>query len=30
MSYFKPYQTLLIGAVLGYFVVPKIRGMIGK
>jgi len=30
MSYFKPYQTLIIGIAIGYFVVPKVRGMVGK
>ncbi len=30
MSYLKPYQTLLIGMAIGYFVVPKVRAMVGK
>ena len=30
MSYLKPYTTLAIGIVVGYFVVPKIMAKIGK
>lgn len=28
MSFLKPYSTLLIGAALGYFVVPKVVKML--
>jgi hypothetical protein len=30
MQYFKPFTTLAVGVVLGMFVVPKVRAMIGK
>jgi hypothetical protein len=29
-GYFKPWQTLVVGIVVGYFVVPKVRAMVGK
>lgn len=29
MGYLKPYTTLLIGAAIGYWVVPKIMAKIG-
>jgi hypothetical protein len=29
-GYFKPWQTLLVGIAVGYFVVPKVRAMVGK
>jgi uncharacterized protein YneF (UPF0154 family) len=29
MGYLKPYTTLAIGIVIGYFVVPKIMAKIG-
>lgn len=29
MQYLKPYTTLAIGLVLGYFVVPKVMAKIG-
>jgi len=30
MSFLKPYTTLAVGIVVGMFVVPKVRAMIGK
>ena len=30
MSYLKPYTTLAVGVVIGMFVVPKVRAMVGK
>lgn len=30
MKYLKPYTTLAVGIVVGMFVVPKVRAVIGK
>jgi len=30
MSYLKPYTTLAVGIVVGMFVVPKVRALVGK
>ncbi len=30
MRYFKPFTTLAVGMVLGYFVVPKALAKVGK
>jgi hypothetical protein len=30
MRYFKPWSTFLVGAAVGYFVVPKVRAAIGR
>lgn len=30
MSYLKPYTTLAVGVVIGMFVVPKVRALVGK
>lgn len=30
MRYLKPWQTLVAGVVIGYFVVPKVRAAVGR
>jgi hypothetical protein len=30
MSFFKPYTTLLVGAALGYLVIPRVVRMVHK
>jgi hypothetical protein len=30
MKYFRPWTTFFVGVGVGVFVVPKVRGMVGK